>query len=625
MLLTTIFVENNGDTTLYNVTINDPELGIINYDLGSLAPGENRTIYEVYSVTGSDPDPFINHVNVTAEDELGRKVNDTDMWILNLLYPDINVTKTANTTIAHVGDTVEYNINVTNTGDTIFNITINDATLSYSDSYLNLSPGGSAIFPFNYTIQPSDPDPFINVVEGTGTNGTTTVKDNSTWNLDILNPSISVNKTATHPVVCSISCNGTYIIAVTNTGDTPLYNLTLFDDMFGSPPSIPSSLGPREVFSWQFDEVLTVDTLNNVTASGEDILGMNVRSEDSAFVDFINPGIKVIKTSNVTLIHPGDPVEYNYTVENTGDDPLQDVTLTDDQYGTIILYGGLGVGENFTETIVTNPTENTTNIATATGINSLNNTIQDTDNVTLGVINPKIEVNKTGPIRAPEGETVEYTITVKNTGDTTLTLVNITDTLLGELETELELEPGEEITLNPNYTIPSPSENVTNIVRVTGRDALGLDVSNSSTWEITVPHPDIEILKTGPSEACTGETITYNITVTNTGDTPLFNVRITDPMLGLDHTITGPFTGTTLLQVEYLIPPDTGSITNTAYVTGVCCVGIIVEDSDPAIVRIPQPVGGELINNPRLGILPISLLILSLITLKKFKEFNKNY
>jgi len=625
----TIFVENNGDATLYDVTLDDPKIDLNNYTVGDLAPEENQTIYQVYQVTRDDSDPLINQVNATAEDSLGMGVNDTDTWLVDLLNPDINVTKTANTTIAHVGDVIEYTINVTNPGDTLLNITLDDPPLGYNEAYNNLDAGESHIFSVNYTIKLDDPDPLINVVNVTGVNDTIVVRDNSSWVIDILKPDITVYKTATHPVVCSEYCNGTYIIAVKNTGDTMLYNLSLVDDLFGSPSSLPNSLEPDEVFSWEFNQTLTGDTMNNVTATGEDVLNKTVTSEDSAFIDFINPSIEVTKSTNVSTIHPGDPVEYNYTVKNTGDDPLKDVTLIDDQYDLSHESVDLDVGENFTETRVMHLTENTTNTATVTGINSLNNTVEDKDNASIIVLYPRIEVNKTGPIRAPEGETVTYTITVRNTGDTLLTSVNITDSILGDLEEKLELQLGEAITLNPTYTIPHPypSTDLNNTVTVVGRDELGLVVSNSSSWSIVVPHPSITIEKTAPKAAYQGSTITYNITITNTGDVGLFNVKIIDPVLGINHTMLGPFTGTTKLYKDFVVPfTDSNAITNTANVTSICCIGTLVNDTDTARVEILKPVGGEIIDgNPLTLAMPIILIAIGLLLLKTVNSSRINY
>ncbi len=52
--------------------------------------------------------------------------------------------------------------------------------------------------------------------------------------------------------------------------------------------------------------------------------------------------------------------------------------------------------------------------------------------------------------------------------------------------------------------------------------------------------PAITLLKDGPQSAAVGDTITYTFDVTNSGDTPLSNVHITDPLLGTDEIAVTP-------------------------------------------------------------------------------------
>jgi len=96
-----------------------------------------------------------------------------------------------------------------------------------------------------------------------------------------------------------------------------------------------------------------------------------------AYADF-NPEIDVIKTANATIVHYCDRVEYNVTVVNTGDCPL-DVFLSDPLLG-INWYGMLDPDQKHEEICVYHPQAGTTmNIASAVGTDPLGRTVSDQD------------------------------------------------------------------------------------------------------------------------------------------------------------------------------------------------------------------------------------------------------
>lgn len=96
--------------------------------------------------------------------------------------------------------------------------------------------------------------------------------------------------------------------------------------------------------------------------------------------------------------------------------------------------------------------------------------------------------------------------------------------------------------------------------------------------EVYVPNPQISIEKKGPDTAQPGQTITYEFTVTNTGNVSLYNVTVTDDLFNIEgeppwsHTYGDVFHPGDFFSfsVDYTIPPDTppGSMLNEATVTG---------------------------------------------------------
>ncbi|NIU02417.1 MAG: hypothetical protein GWN01_16400, partial [Nitrosopumilaceae archaeon] len=97
----------------------------------------------------------------------GTVVNDTAFWLVDVYTLGINVTKIGNTTLAHVGDVIEYNITVINTEEATLNVTVDDTTLAYYNSSVTLGPGENASYIVYHTINETDKDLFLNTVNMT--------------------------------------------------------------------------------------------------------------------------------------------------------------------------------------------------------------------------------------------------------------------------------------------------------------------------------------------------------------------------------------------------------------------------------------------------------------------------
>jgi uncharacterized repeat protein (TIGR01451 family) len=138
------------------------------------------------------------------------------------------------------------------------------------------------------------------------------------------------------------------------------------------------------------------------------------------------------------------------------------------------------------------------------------------------------------------------------------------------------------MTFTVSFTVPIPSGDITNTVTASGQDPLGLIVTDTASWTVDVLHPAIAIDKSADKvQAHAGDIITYTITVTNTGDTPLFNVIVTDTLLG---TITIGFLDvgdSVTLTLTYTVNAgDPDPLVNTATASGQDILGEEVTASD---------------------------------------------
>ena len=327
-------------------------------------------------------------------------------------------------------------------------------------------------------------------------------------------------------------------------------------------------------------------------------------------VDPVNTQLTVTKTADTSgfssPVVAGDIITYTITAENTGNVVLDTVSIADSQTPT----GGsassltptyssgdsdsdsaIDVGETWTWTVSYTLTQSDidagglTNLATVTVQDPSNTSISvessSSGNTTSGTGNgsgtsttltasPQLTVTKTADStsisEALSGDTISYTITVKNTGNVTFTSLSLTDALTsneawsasdaGDTDGTGALNVGETWTFTASYTITSSditNGSVENVAYATGVPASGSNltvysgaqgVASTSTSDpsggggvITTlsssASPQLTVTKTADtsgfsSPVVAGDIITYTITAENTGNVVLDTVSIAD-------------------------------------------------------------------------------------------------
>ena len=341
-----------------------------------------------------------------------------------------------------------------------------------------------------------------------------------------------------------------------------------------------------------------------------------------------------VDTINATV---GETIRFNITISNIGSGPyvLYDITVNDTlpdflTYADDATLNGVPREPDFTdngniiwqipwEEVSVHPGDSLfiefNALVTGCGndVNLVNVTSQycdpdilyvygeDTVPVNVTCLFPDIKLVKTANVtQACIGETITYTYRVTNTGDVTLTNVNVNDNMLGSIVLNTTtLNPGEYAVGTAHYTVneddlPGP---IINHATASGTPPSGENVTDTDYVSVEVCyHPSIDLIKEADlDEACIGETITYTYTVTNTGDVTLNNVNVEDNLLGgitLNKTTLAPgkwATGTASYVVDESDLP--GPIVNHATATGTPPVGEDVNDTDDASVDVCYETG----------------------------------
>ena len=738
----TFTVTNAGNTPLSSVTVTDPLLGGL---LTALPTGDanNNTILEVtetwvyvqdYVVTQSDIDTgsITNQatasgtgVNGIVSDVSGATVSD-DIPTVTIIPAScldaIAITKagvfndvdTNGCSTASV-DTVTYTFTVTNAGNTpLSSVTVTDPLLG---GLLTALPTGDAnnntilevtetwVYVQDYVVTQSDIDTgsITNqaTASGTGVNGLVTDLSGATVTDDIPTvtivpeaclDAIAITKTGVFNDIDTSGCSTasvdtvTYTFTVTNQGNTPLSSVTVTDPLLGGLlTAIPSGdtnnntiLDITETWVYVQDYVITqsdIDTgsiTNQATASGTGVNGV-VTDLSGATVSDDTPTVTIIPEAcfdAIAITKAGvfndvdtngcstasvDTVTYTFTVTNAGNTPLSSVTVTDPLLGGLLTAVPTGDANNntileVTETwvyvqdyVVTQSdidTGSITNQATAsgTGVNGLVTDLSgatisdDIPTVTTLCQNNAIALIKTGVFNdtnadncADVNETITYSFVVKNTGNTTISGIDIDDAMVNVIGGPITLAPGQEdaASFTAVYLITQADIDlglITNTAIVSGLNPAGVlitDISDDDSFLQDDPtvttlcqNNAIALIKTGVfndtnADNCAdvNETITYSFVVKNTGNTTISNIDIDDAMVNV---IGGPITlapgqeDTAIFTAVYLITQadiDLGSITNTAIVSGLNPAGVLITDTsdddsflqdDPTVITLCQ-------------------------------------
>jgi uncharacterized repeat protein (TIGR01451 family) len=296
------------------------------------------------------------------------------------LNPSVALVKTADTSALSsppvVGEIITYTFAVTNTGNvTLSNVTLTDplpGIVLNGGPIASLSPGATDNTTFTATYAITQPDidagQVVNQATTTGTppagppvtddSGTTNGDDVPTTTPLASGPGISLVKTADTSALSSPPQVGdtiTYSFAITNTGNVTLSNVTIADALpgvvlTGNPiaalaPGATDTTTITGTYVLVPDDLTAGEVINTATVTGNPPTGPPLTDTDSTTTPLPQvPGIDLVKaiTDSSDLddgADVGDTITYSFTVTNTGNVPLRDVTVTDALPG-VVLVGG---------------------------------------------------------------------------------------------------------------------------------------------------------------------------------------------------------------------------------------------------------------------------------------------
>ena len=441
-----------------------------------------------------------------------------------------------------------------------------------------------------------------------------------------------------------------YTFTITNTSAQTLSSVALNDPLVpaitcaGSAtsnvtgPVPPASQAPNNVVTCTGSYQVTQADLdagqidNTVTATATTPTGATLTDTadattaiDPAFATrtlSLVKSVVVTETGDATFTAPGQTATYTFAVQNTGNLTLNNVTVTDADLGfscAIPTIAPTATDQSCTVTRTTTQADfdagsyvNTAS-ASAAGVTP---DADDTSDATITATGParvaSFVFDKTAPATfSAVGDTVDFVLSLSNTGGVTLTGLTITDTFFDpDLVCSIaDLAPGAtDTTCRGSYQITQAdidAGQIENAATFAGTGLDGAPINGADTVIVTGPAEAPALAVTKVDDAPAGsftnlpETKTYTFTVRNTGNVTLTNLTISDPLTGFSCALSDLAPGAQALTCAdnsplsdtYTVTQadiDRGEIENTVTVTGETTRGTPASQSATLAIEGPD-------------------------------------
>ncbi|MGP0029443.1 MAG: alpha/beta hydrolase [Acidimicrobiales bacterium] len=643
-------VTNTGSQTLSTVGVTDtlPGLSALSCPDTTLAAGAAETCTATYTVAQADLDAGSVVDTATAQGTLPsggvpQSSAPSIVTIPAVTSPALTLVKSAvQTSYSVVGQTIDYDYLVTNTG----NVTLSDVGVTDPLPGLSatgcpdpmLAPAGSETCTATYTVAQSDIDAgsITNTATAQGTPpGTATPIDSNSSTVTIPyvpSPGITLEDSAEQSSYSAVGQAVDFDYLVTNTGSQTLSAIGITDPLPGlstvscPEPTLDSAASETCTASYtvaqaDLDAGSIVDTATaQGTPPGADTPESSAPST-LTIPAVTSPAITLVKSATpTTFTAVGQTIDYSYLVTNTGNVTLSAIGITDTHPGLSAISCpdptlGPVASETCTATyavtqadiddhadIVNTATAQGTPPGTATPIDSTPSTASvrfvgaPAITVVLSAAQSSYSVTR---------QPINYSYLVTNTGDLTVNSIKVTNSL-----SDVTYRSCPSATLAPEtseictgtYTAVRADVSAGSIVNTATISATptGHAAIESPPSTLTVPYvvsPDITLLKTASltNYASVGQVITYSFLVDDTAGQTLSGIGVTDALPGLsaiscpDPTLKKGNTETctatyTVAQADL----DAGSVVNTATAQGTVAGATAPVTSMPSTVSVPD-------------------------------------
>ncbi|MFC4222445.1 DUF7507 domain-containing protein [Lysinibacter cavernae] len=643
----------------------------------TLAPTLEMTCTAEYIATQADIDRGSVLNSATANGVAGGEVasGQSSVEIPVVASPSLELSKSvepSDTASFVVGQGVSYTFVLTNSGNvTLSNLSVEERVFTGSGPIdpiacgpeaASLPPGHHLVCHANYVLTQQDLDAGTvknsAVAHGATPSGGPVDSGEAIAELPADQaPSLSLEKSADPSTVTAAGQSIEYRFVATNTGNVTLNTITVSETQFSGAgvaptvacPAQASSLLPGESVICTATYVSTLTDVdagvitNTAVASALGQGGASVDSLPSSATVIANPlrSVSLLKTAAPAKAdQSGESITYSYVITNTGTVTLSDVGITESSFsGTgaapvVSCPAGaqsLAPSASVTCTAAYEATQpdidagQITNTATAHGTAPAGggqvNSEPSTALVTAAPV-PNLTVIKTADVYSVSavGDPIEYSFTVTNTGNVTLSDVRIVEGVFTGVGAPSPpacpspaLAPGATMICTSTVEVQQRDLDagmVSNTASASGIPPAGGDpvLSPPSTVHIpTVVSPAVSLTKSvsPTSIAAAGDAVRYSFEVTNVGNVTLSDVEVVEASFagnGTPPVVSCPAAAASLAPADSVIctadyvatqsDVDLGSVSNVAVAVGTppgAAEGILSPESEATFTSVIAP------------------------------------
>ena len=608
-------VTNTGNVAIKGISIDDRLNGLGDIKMsypsktGELAPGEKATGKASYSITNADilAGSVTNTAKAVGKNATtGASVESGESTVTTRLVknPSIKIEKTAAPThIAPIdavaGKEISYSFKITNTGNVnLGDIAVDDSMKdlgTVSPAKKSLTPGESTTARATHRVTAADIEAggVTNTARATGSAGGTVIKSSeatATTSIEKAVSRMSFEKTVDRKQLSGNEAKAgtplTYSFKISNDGNIPINGVSIDDglhglssisiDWHGHDGTIPagSSVTGTATYKVTQEDVDAGKVDNSATASGTDAHGGKLSKTSTVSTKIERTGkLETVKSVDAKILtgdraKAGTVLTYTVTVRNTGNVTLRNVICDDSmrEIGRIPinrteLAPGVVASGTATHTVtqadvdagaVVNSASSSADSPDASKVVSNRSTVS-TSIESL----PQLIVAKTAGrthIPADEervGEVIPYSLTVSNTGNVTVSGIELDDELAAKSlkvdwggNSSHTLAPGQSVPASASYAISDTDVDrgiVENTAQAGGKAPNGSSVKSNvakAATTIEKAEPALALVKTGTEQVTgddvkPGHEVEFDFELENTGNTTIKGISVEDVLRGI--------------------------------------------------------------------------------------------